>query len=748
MPSRFVAPKRLETLADVQKAFAKLQESLDAPSAEPRTQLITSNTTLRAGEFVRISPRQGQVLYAKLPKANADNFGSRIEICLERPNGTLRIAAQKPDVVAGGSVATFTVAGLVILESNGVDQWVLMTQLPTSSPVAPVLDGEYIVGSADPDLPNAAVATDSTEVDFSYTPGGVATWVLNAASVAFSKLANLTGLSVLGRAANSTGVMAAITAANAREVLQVNDAGTALAWQYPVQLVSEAGAQVGKFHSIRFHGGTHTTASSAIPGGAFGNDTAVVLYSVNVNTLAAAFAGAGMTATTGVMNVIGSQYINVSANDVAWTGFDVDNNSTGSPSTGWKGIDFIDGSGYTWNLSAPGGGRIGAALTLSGSPPAANPNVLTLSGISGNQGTVDVTSVGVGGSIFVSGPVADWQIEGFSVSGGNPQGYWFYLACGNSAFRGTLFNEDTTPTGNNRIRCANAIDYTSEEMQAVIYYTGTRWMCTTGAHLTQLQNAANNITVGATGNSSISVSNSISYTAAQHLFTSTNTTFDVNVNGCEIGGTSPYLVFNETATSTLSMSAGQGMIWVDDEAPTRLMFTNDENVDLPLNVHCVATKTTTTTVTSSTFASVISYTRPANADKVGTTYRIKAKFVYTKTAVNTTSPSFRVLAGANVLATLTLTQNTTAATAQMIDVEALVTIRTVGALLTAVHSTMMSGLGSSTLFAAGTSQGVQVQAAAGISTTISQSISLECNIAATVASNSMSCNCATIERLE
>lgn len=135
MPTRFVAPKRIDTLEDVRKALQLVQEQFDANGiSRARQQLLTTSSTLRAGEFVRVSPRQGQTLTLKLPKASADNIGQRIEISIERPNGTVKIAAEAPDTVSELKTASFTLAGLVLLESNGVDQWVLQNQLPTNSP--------------------------------------------------------------------------------------------------------------------------------------------------------------------------------------------------------------------------------------------------------------------------------------------------------------------------------------------------------------------------------------------------------------------------------------------------------------------------------------------------------------------------------------------------------------------------------------------------------------------------------------
>src|SRR5688500_18972199 len=101
MASRFVAPKRLTSLEEAQATFQRVQEQLDALTPSKRPALITKDTTLRAGESVRISPRAGGTIRAKLPKAGPDNFGQTISILLERPSGTLRVSAEAPDTVVG-----------------------------------------------------------------------------------------------------------------------------------------------------------------------------------------------------------------------------------------------------------------------------------------------------------------------------------------------------------------------------------------------------------------------------------------------------------------------------------------------------------------------------------------------------------------------------------------------------------------------------------------------------------------------
>jgi hypothetical protein len=196
-------------------------------------------------------------------------------------------------------------------------------------------------------------------------------------------------------------------------------------------------------------------------------------------------------------------------------------------------------------------------------------------------------------------------------------------------------------------------------------------------------------------------------------------------------------------------AAGQGQVWVENTAPNRLIFTHDNNTDLPLNVHCVARNTAQVTVTNSTaVTTIISYTRPANTDRVGTTYRIRAMVSYTKTAITTTSPSFRIAAGGTTLLTVaTVAGNWTAAagTFHML-VEAQITVRTLGAASVCTHADY--------IHVTGESQAVPVLwsndavSVATLSTTVSQSIDLRFFMALNVAGNTLTCECATIERLD
>lgn len=107
---------------------------------------------------------------------------------------------------------------------------------PTVDVSDDIADAEFVLTAPNALLPNSRVADDSTEIDLSLGVGLVS-WFLKTASVAFSKLVDLSGLSVLGRSASSSGVMAAITASAGSQKLVSNAAGTAL------QFVSDLSVQ-------------------------------------------------------------------------------------------------------------------------------------------------------------------------------------------------------------------------------------------------------------------------------------------------------------------------------------------------------------------------------------------------------------------------------------------------------------------------------------------------------------------------
>lgn len=196
-----------------------------------RAGIVTRDATANPGEFLNIeAPAAG--LTITLPQAVQSRRNARVTLSFRNEN-PVRIVCVF-GTVNGLAFVTNDQPGTYDAICDGLGGWAVQVGVTSSgSGAGGNPDAEYVVGAADATLPNARVATDSAEIDAVLTTPNVVSWVLNAASVAFSKLANLTGLSVLGRAANSSGVMAAITATRPHQSLMVNDAGTLLEWGYP-----------------------------------------------------------------------------------------------------------------------------------------------------------------------------------------------------------------------------------------------------------------------------------------------------------------------------------------------------------------------------------------------------------------------------------------------------------------------------------------------------------------------------------
>lgn len=100
----------------------------------------------------------------------------------------------------------------------------------TDTDLTALEDAPYVTYAASSSLSNERVATDSTEINVDTSVANAISWAINTASVVLAKLQNLDGLSVLGRATNSSGVMAAITATDANQKLVSNPAGTSVTW--------------------------------------------------------------------------------------------------------------------------------------------------------------------------------------------------------------------------------------------------------------------------------------------------------------------------------------------------------------------------------------------------------------------------------------------------------------------------------------------------------------------------------------
>lgn len=130
-------------------------------------------------------------------------------------------------------------------------------------------------------------------------------------------------------------------------------------------------------------------------------------------------------------------------------------------STGW-----VSGQSASFPIAGNGLEYDGETLNSIGST-----SELLLTGITGAQGTVDISALQHGGAVRVSAPTGDWSISGFTAK---PEGFTFTFTVNASTFRGTLLYDVTSPA-TERLRMTNASDIDGEEIQATIQYRQTRW---------------------------------------------------------------------------------------------------------------------------------------------------------------------------------------------------------------------------------------------------------------------------------
>lgn len=252
----------VEDPQELRRYLLELQQELARALGETNqlSPVVTSATyAANYDEIVRIDPPTGGTTVI-LPPPSIAKAGATVTLTVVGDGGQITLECVDGQVNNASSFAFQAGVGDVVCRLDGPRGWFIPSaELSSSGPA----DAQYYVGAADGSLPNARLGTASTEITPSHAVANVVTWALNTASVVLAKLQDLTGLSVLGRAANSTGVMAAITASAARQVLQVNDAGTSLAWGDPVE-VRERGTDVGDAYALDVVNGPGMTAHASV----------------------------------------------------------------------------------------------------------------------------------------------------------------------------------------------------------------------------------------------------------------------------------------------------------------------------------------------------------------------------------------------------------------------------------------------------------------------------------------------------
>lgn len=166
-------------------------------------------------------------------------------------NGPLR--GNGSGFTTGNTSLTSEVSGILPIANGGTN----LSALGTANQLLRVNSGatalEYFTPSF---LTGNQTITLSGDVTGSGTTAITTTIANNAVTVA--KMQTLAGLSVLGRSANSTGNMAAITGTAANQYLRVNSGGTALEWGTITAVTGSGAAGQGTYWT-----GTNTVAGSA-----------------------------------------------------------------------------------------------------------------------------------------------------------------------------------------------------------------------------------------------------------------------------------------------------------------------------------------------------------------------------------------------------------------------------------------------------------------------------------------------------
>jgi len=131
-------------------------------------------------------------------------------------------------------------------------------------------------------------------------------------------------------------------------------------------------------------------------------------------------------------------------------------------------LNLIPGTGIT---ITPVDDPTDQELDVTIAATAGSTSTITLTGISGNQGTVNISTLDVGGTLIVSSPAGAYQFEGFTAK---TDGFWFRLALSQSEVA-TLFYEDATATSTNRMVMLDALDIVGAGIQGTVFYANSRW---------------------------------------------------------------------------------------------------------------------------------------------------------------------------------------------------------------------------------------------------------------------------------
>lgn len=258
-----------------------------------RPGFVSANTAASAGEFLNVeAPAEGLTII--FPEATPALRNARVALAFRNTNPVKLVAI-------GGTVnreefVVNTATGQFDAVCNGLDGWEVALGVSSSGSA---FDAQYVLGAAHGSLPNGAVATDSTEINVTVTPGTTATWALIDGSVGLPRFANVAAGTFLGNVTGSTGPVTA----NSLTTL----AGGGLTYALGIMAVGAGTGLTVNANDVQL---------SAIAADSFFlNPTA--LSAVPSAVAGATVAGAGLTYTTGGILAVGAGTgLTVNANDV------------------------------------------------------------------------------------------------------------------------------------------------------------------------------------------------------------------------------------------------------------------------------------------------------------------------------------------------------------------------------------------------------------------------------------------------
>jgi hypothetical protein len=134
------------------------------------------------------------------------------------------------------------------------------------------------------------------------------------------------------------------------------------------------------------------------------------------------------------------------------------------------------GAGLTGGGTAVLAVGAGASITVNANDVAytGTTDEILLSAITGNQGTIDISTLDCGGTVRVNAASSAFSIEGFTAK---PVGFWFnFVTQDEPSDDCTLLNEDLTATAANRLQLPNAEDIQCTPLAGTFVYCGeSRW---------------------------------------------------------------------------------------------------------------------------------------------------------------------------------------------------------------------------------------------------------------------------------